>query len=208
MKLHLQDLSPRELRALAGFLPALADAREQDRADRKDSFKDVCFPKGGAPAEAVATRAAEPVDPEAQQEVLEFANAVADLDANHRNEVKRKRRTKAEMEAARASETAQAAEADPQPAVGNTGSAQPGASFPVDGATETAGEQVAPSTAPAVTAEQLRGKLQEVVAKGGDKEGLRAAGAIIGKFGYVKVKDIAEKDFAAIVAECDKALAS
>lgn len=54
-----------------------------------------------------------------------------------------------------------------------------------------------------LTIDDVKAKLVEVRTKTGDKE---AALAIMKKYGYAKVGDIKEKDFAAIVKACEKHL--
>ncbi len=100
-----------------------------------------------------------------------------------------------------------------QAQVDNSASADSGAP-PEQPASSPAGSAASPAAASAggVSFEDMKSKLQAVAVKrDGDKDdndGLIRASAIIGKYGYRKIKEVLPEHFAAIAADCDKALAA
>lgn len=119
----------------------------------------------------------------------------------------RPRKSAPAPEAQAASSAAKPAVSEPQAQVGN--SASGGSAAPAE-ATPPSPAQVASAPAAGdVTFEDMKAKLQVVAAKReGDKDdndGLARAAGIISRYGYRKIKEVQPKDFAAIVADCEKA---
>lgn len=151
----------------------------------------------GAQEPAIPAAVEETVDPPHVEEVE------GPLDSGVTDEApRRKRRTKAEMEAARASQAASSSPPLPleTPAVAPAPVETTDVVSLFDGIDEKAA-----TAKPAITEDQLREKLQKLAARDGGS-GLKDLLPILGEFGYQKVKGIKPEHYRAIAARVDDAM--